>query len=61
MFLVYEFIPKTLKDMWDGRKIPLKDILQIGIQLIESAESIHEAGYVHADIKLDNIMVNLEN
>ena len=61
MFLVYEYINKSLKDLWDGAKMPTKDIIQIGIQLIESAESIHSAGYVHADLKLDNVMVDKEN
>ena len=41
--------------------MPAKDIIQLGMQLVESAQSIHNAGYVHADIKLDNIMVDQQN
>jgi serine/threonine protein kinase len=61
MFLVYEYISKRLKDLLEGPRMPTKHIIQIGIQLIESIESIHSAGYVHADIKLDNIMVDNQN
>ena len=55
---MYEYIDKTLKDAWDGSELSNRDMLQIGIQLIEAAESIHSSGYVHTDLKLDNIMIN---
>ena len=58
---MYEYIDKTLKDAWDGSELSNRDIIQIGIQLIEAAESIHSSGYVHTDLKLDNIMINRQN
>ena len=58
---MYEYIDKTLKDAWDGSELSNRDKLQIGIQLIEAAESIHSSGYVHTDLKLDNIMINRQN
>ena len=61
IFLVYEYIDKTLKDAWDGSELSNRDIIQIGIQMIETAESIHNSGYVHTDLKLDNIMINRRN
>ena len=61
IFLVYEFINETLKDAWDRKKLSNRDILQIGIQLIEVDESIHSSGYVHTDLKLDNIMIDRQN
>ena len=60
-FIVYEFIEKTLKQAWNRSELSKRDILQIGIQLIKAAESIHNLGYVHTDIKLDNLMFNREN
>ena len=33
----------------------------IGIELIECVKNLHSLGYVHTDIKLDNIMVDQEN
>ena len=61
IFLVYEFIDKTLKRAWERSELSNRDILQIGIQLIEAAKSIHCSGYVHTDLKLDNIMIDRQN
>ena len=33
----------------------------IGVELIGCVKNLHSLGYVHADIKLDNIMVDDEN
>lgn len=32
------------------------DILSLGIELINLVETLHSLGYIHCDIKLDNIM-----
>ena len=61
IFLVYEYIPDSLVDIWDNSELTRRDIIQIGLQLIDCAERIHSAGYVHADIKLDNILINSQN
>jgi serine/threonine protein kinase len=61
LFLVYEYLDTTLKDVWDRTKLSRISVVQIGIQLIAGAESIHSAGYVHADLKLDNIMIDGQN
>ena len=34
-------------------------ILKIGINLIESLESLHAAGYAHNDIKPDNVTIGI--
>ena len=38
-----------------------RDLVQIGTELIESVANIHSTGYLHLDIKLDNIMVSERN
>ena len=58
---MYEYINKTLKRAWDRKELSTRDKLQIGIQLIEAAKSIHSCGYVHTDLKLDNIMIDRHN
>jgi serine/threonine protein kinase len=40
-----------------GCKFSLKTTCEIGIQLIEALQILHKAGYVHNDLKLDNILV----
>ena len=33
----------------------------IGIQLVECVRTLHSLGYVHADIKMDNILIGENN
>ena len=39
-------------------KFSMQEIIQIGIELIECVEKMHSKGYLHLDIKLDNIMID---
>ncbi|KAI8370945.1 kinase-like domain-containing protein [Blakeslea trispora] len=41
------------------RKLSLKTVLMIGIQLIDRIETLHKAGFVHRDIKPDNLAMGL--
>lgn len=40
------------------RQPPLKDLLEIGIQVCDMLSKIHKAGRVHANINTDNILIN---
>ena len=63
IFIVYRYIGnKSLKDLWD-EKVPFskRDIIQIGIELVKSVQNIHSTGYLHTDVKLDNIMISDQN
>lgn len=54
-----EKLGKSLKDFYlnieDSLKLP--DILKIGIALIERVRKLHQAGFIHGDIKPDNIVL----
>lgn len=39
----------------------LKTVLQIGKQLLERLEALHELGYLFLDLKLDNILLGSHN
>ena len=39
----------------------MQDTVQIGVQLIESVQNIHKTGYLHLDIKLDNVRISQDN
>jgi serine/threonine protein kinase len=55
-FIVMEYVEgKTLKEM--PQNIPLKQAIEIGIQISDGLAAAHEKGIVHRDIKPDNIMV----
>ena len=45
---------KSVKD--DHPFVTRSDALKVGIQMIEGINKIHDAGYLHCDIKIDNIL-----
>lgn len=48
----------TLSDLLkDGRQIPIRDVVVIGLQLARALEYAHAKGVVHRDIKPGNIML----
>jgi serine/threonine protein kinase len=55
-YIVMEFVEgQTLRDK--GPSIPLKQSVEIGIQLADGLAAAHEKGIVHRDIKPENIMI----
>jgi TolB-like protein/Tfp pilus assembly protein PilF/predicted Ser/Thr protein kinase len=59
MFIVMEYCEgETLKSMVEKEPLPIKKVLDIGIQVCEGLAAAHEKGIVHRDIKSDNIMLN---
>ncbi len=61
VFIVMEYVEgKTLKSMLEKETLPIKRILEIGIQVCEGLTAAHKKEIVHRDIKSDNIMVTKE-
>lgn len=57
-FIASEFIDgETLRQRMSKSKLSLKEILTIGIQTVEALDAAHQAGVIHRDIKLENIML----
>jgi serine/threonine protein kinase len=55
-FIVMELVEgQTLHDR--GLNVPLKQSIEIGIQLADGLAAAHEKGIVHRDIKPENIMI----
>ena len=45
----------------DGRSFSHQEIKTIARQLLQTIATVHEAGYVHSDVKPENIMVSFSN
>lgn len=52
---------KQLQRCSKNNQFSVKTSVQIGIQLLKRLESLHSIGYIHNDIKPDNILVESSN
>jgi predicted Ser/Thr protein kinase len=59
--LVLDLLGKSLEQIFqeNSRKYTLKDISKIAIQSISRIQSFHKKGFVHRDIKPDNILFGM--
>ena len=39
-----------------GKRLSMKSILHLGMNLIKILEKVHQSGFVYGDLKLDNIL-----
>ena len=66
--LSFEGMPSIVMDLYDSSLLTLKakeqlseaDIFSIAIQMTQVLASLHSHGYVHCDVKPDNIMLTRE-
>ncbi|WP_081111047.1 N-acetyltransferase [Bdellovibrio bacteriovorus] len=59
-FLVFPFIKEDLFD-YIGKITQAKLVSEILLPLLKSLSSIHNAGYIHGDVKLENVRVYEED
>jgi serine/threonine protein kinase/Tfp pilus assembly protein PilF len=58
LFIAMEYVEgKTLRQIIEKETLPLRKVLDIGIQICEGLTIAHEKGIVHRDIKSANIML----
>uniref|UniRef100_T1JGS1 non-specific serine/threonine protein kinase n=1 Tax=Strigamia maritima TaxID=126957 RepID=T1JGS1_STRMM len=62
-FLVMERFGNDLQKIWEGngKKFSTKSVLNLGIQILDVLEYIHECGYVHCDVKASNLLVGYKS
>jgi len=59
-FMVIELLGNSLQKIIDvSKKLSLKKILQIGINIINILKNIHERGIIHRDIKPENFLLTI--
>ncbi|KAH8716783.1 kinase-like domain-containing protein [Phaeosphaeriaceae sp. PMI808] len=56
--MAFELLGPNLEDLFNycGRKFSLKTVLLLADQLISRFQQIHSKGYIHGDVKPDNIL-----
>src|SRR5262249_34307502 len=57
-YIVMEYVEgQTVAERLGDGPLPLRDVIEIGIQSAEALAEAHECGVVHRDIKSSNIMI----
>ncbi len=56
-YIVMEFCPGSLSQRYRIERMPVEEVLAIGVKMASALESAHRAGLVHRDVKPSNILV----
>ncbi|KRB38526.1 serine/threonine-protein kinase [Microbacterium sp. Root180] len=56
-YIVMEFCPGSLAQRYRIERIPVDEVLAIGVRMAGALESAHRAGLVHRDVKPSNILI----
>jgi serine/threonine protein kinase len=61
-YLLMELISTDLEDLKkqaNTQRIALKSVFMIGLQVVDRLEALHRIGYLHRDVKPDNLAIGL--
>lgn len=56
-YIVMEYCPGSLAQRYRIERLPVEEVLAIGVRMASALESAHRAGLVHRDVKPSNILI----
>jgi serine/threonine protein kinase len=56
-YIVMEYCPGSLAQRYRVERLPVDEVLTIGVRMSGALESAHRAGLVHRDVKPSNILI----
>jgi len=56
-YIVMEYCPGSLAQRYRVERIPVEEVLSIGVRMASALESAHRAGLIHRDVKPSNILI----
>lgn len=56
-YIVMEYCPGSLSQRYRIERLPVDEVLAIGVRMAGALESAHRAGLVHRDVKPSNILI----
>lgn len=59
--MLMDLLGSSLEDLFvsNGKKLSLKTVLQVGQQMLDRIEILHEKNILHRDIKPDNFLMGI--